>query len=123
MYGGAQSAAARASLCRSLDIPTGISTNALVDALNALITKEKTVVTNECTTVHFDTVDESDIERYLDTDEAYDKAGAYGIQEKACLFVEYIKGDFFNIVGLPISAIQPYLAKSGILPLWQKDEA
>ncbi len=41
LYGGADSAAARASLCRSLDIPTGISTNALVDALNALITKEE----------------------------------------------------------------------------------
>ncbi len=40
LYGGAQCAAARASLCRELGIPTGISTNALVDALNALITKE-----------------------------------------------------------------------------------
>ena len=41
LYGGAQCAAARASLCRDLGIPTGISTNALVDALNALITKEE----------------------------------------------------------------------------------
>lgn len=41
LYGGAQCAAARASLCKRLDIPTGISTNALVDALNALITKEE----------------------------------------------------------------------------------
>lgn len=41
LYGGADSAAARASLCKKLEIPTGISANALVDALNALITKEK----------------------------------------------------------------------------------
>ena len=41
LYGGAQCAAARASLCSNLGIPAGISTNALVDALNALITKEK----------------------------------------------------------------------------------
>ncbi len=41
LYGGAQCAAARTSLCRDLGIPTGISTNALVDALNALITKEE----------------------------------------------------------------------------------
>lgn len=41
LYGGADSAAARASLCAQLSIPEGISTNALVDALNALITKEK----------------------------------------------------------------------------------
>lgn len=41
LYGGTDSAAARSSLCRQLSIPEGISTNALVDALNALITKEK----------------------------------------------------------------------------------
>ncbi len=41
LYGGAQSAAARASLCKKLEIPTGISANALLDALNALITKEE----------------------------------------------------------------------------------
>ena len=40
----------------------------------ALITKNKTVVTSETTTVFFDTVDENDIEKYLDSDEAYDKA-------------------------------------------------
>ena len=41
IYGGTQSAAARASLCKKLGIPTGISTNALVDALNMIISKEK----------------------------------------------------------------------------------
>ena len=41
LYGGTNSAAARASLCRQLSIPEKISANALIDALNALITKEK----------------------------------------------------------------------------------
>ena len=41
LYGGAGSAAVRAYLCRELSIPEKISSNALVDALNALITKEK----------------------------------------------------------------------------------
>jgi len=41
LYGGTDCAAARASLCRELSIPEKISTNALLDALNALITKEK----------------------------------------------------------------------------------
>lgn len=41
LYGGADCAAARASLCRRLSIPENISVNALLDALNALITKEK----------------------------------------------------------------------------------
>ena len=75
----------------------------------ALITKEKTVVTNECTTVHFDTVDESDIERYLDTDEAYDKAGAYAIQGYASLWINGIEGEYFNVVGLPIKKLSDTL--------------
>ena len=41
LYGGADSAAARTELCKSMSIPSGISVNALVDALNALITKEE----------------------------------------------------------------------------------
>ncbi len=41
LYGGTDSAAARISLCRKLSIPEKISVNGLIDALNALITKEK----------------------------------------------------------------------------------
>lgn len=71
----------------------------------ALITKNKSVVTNECTTVYFDVVDEGDIERYLDTDEAYDKAGAYAIQGYASLWINGIEGDYFNVVGLPVKKL------------------
>ncbi len=72
-----------------------------------------------CSEVKFKTLSDSDIRAYIATGEPMDKAGAYGIQEKASLFVEYIKGDFFNIVGLPISSIETYLEKSGILPAWK----
>ena len=41
LYGGTDSAAARIKLCRQFSIPEGISVNALIDALNALISKEK----------------------------------------------------------------------------------
>lgn len=41
LYGGTDSAAARTKICKELSIPTGISVNALVDALNAFITKEE----------------------------------------------------------------------------------
>ena len=42
------------------------------------------------------------IQFYVDNYGPYDKAGAYGIQEYAGVFVEKIDGDYFNIVGLPI---------------------
>ncbi len=75
----------------------------------ALITKEKTFVTSESTTVFFDTVDENDVEKYLDTDEAYDKAGAYAIQGYASLWINGIEGDYFNVVGLPIKKLSDTL--------------
>ena len=77
----------------------------------ALITKEKTVLTSESTTVFFDTVDEADVEKYLDTDEAYDKAGAYAIQGYASLWINGIEGDYFNVVGLPVKKLSDTLKK------------
>ena len=77
----------------------------------ALITKNKTVVTSESTTVFFDTVEENDIEKYLDSDEAYDKAGAYAIQGYASLWINGIEGDYFNVVGLPVKKLSDTLKK------------
>ncbi len=77
----------------------------------ALITKEKNVVTHECTTVFFDIVDTYDVEKYLDTDEAYDKAGAYAIQGYASLWINGIEGDYFNVVGLPVKKLSDTLKK------------
>ncbi|MDO4690416.1 MAG: Maf family protein [Fusobacterium sp.] len=43
------------------------------------------------------------IEYYLKSGEAFDKAGAYGIQGKGRMLVERIEGDFFSIMGFPIA--------------------
>ena len=51
------------------------------------------------------------IERYIAAGESLDKAGAYGIQGKAALFVQSIKGDYFNVVGLPLAALSQLLKK------------
>lgn len=57
------------------------------------------------TEVEFYTLSDSEIEDYINTFEPYDKAGSYGIQGKASLFVKGIKGDYFNVVGLPIAEL------------------
>lgn len=59
--------------------------------------------------VKFQNLTKAEIEAYLDTDEPYDKAGSYAVQGRAGAFVEWIKGDYFNIVGLPISKLKKYI--------------
>lgn len=56
----------------------------------------------EITRVRFRKLTDREIERYLATGEPFDKAGAYGIQGRAALFVEEIAGDYFTVVGLPL---------------------
>lgn len=74
-----------------------------------------------CTTrVHFRKLSDDEINSYIATGEPMDKAGAYGIQERACLFAESFEGDYFNIIGLPIAKIYPLLKNHGITPDWKK---
>lgn len=60
---------------------------------------------SEKTGVSFYALSEEEIEEYLATGESFDKAGGYGIQGKGALFVSGIKGDYYNVVGLPIAAL------------------
>ncbi|WP_195270601.1 Maf family protein [Eubacterium sp. 1001713B170207_170306_E7] len=57
------------------------------------------------TDVTFFPLSESEIRTYIATGEPMDKAGAYGIQGKGALLVEKIAGDYYNVVGLPISRL------------------
>ena len=65
----------------------------------------KTKTDFEVTSVHFKELDDDDIKRYIATGEPMDKAGAYGIQQKGNLLVDYIHGDYYYVVGFPISKI------------------
>lgn len=65
--------------------------------------KEKTFAV-ETKVKFFDLTDE-EIEKYIKTKEPFDKAGAYGIQGYGSLLVEKIDGDYFNVVGLPVSTL------------------
>ncbi len=61
------------------------------------------------TEVEFYPLDMDEIEEYIKTSEPYDKAGGYGIQGKASLFVKGIRGDYYNVVGLPLAELNKRL--------------
>ena len=62
----------------------------------------------EKTDVTFWELTSKEIEKYLNSDEPYDKAGSYGIQGLGALFVKMINGDYYNVVGLPISRLNRF---------------
>lgn len=59
----------------------------------------------EETIVYMKSLSDKEIWDYIATGDPMDKAGSYGIQTKGALFVEKIEGDYFNVVGLPISKL------------------
>lgn len=66
------------------------------------------------TEVEFHTLSEETVNSYLDTMEYADKAGSYGIQGYGSVLVKGIKGDFFSVMGLPVSQCASVLASFGI---------
>jgi len=68
----------------------------------------------EETAVRFRALTQQEIHAYVETGEPVDKAGAYGVQGLASLFVEGIRGDFFNVVGLPLCRLGIMLRKAGV---------
>jgi septum formation protein len=62
----------------------------------------KTIVAYEETQVKFAAMSDEEIRWYVSTGEPMDKAGAYAIQGLGSRFIEEIRGDYFNVVGLPV---------------------
>lgn len=79
-----------------------------------LRTVDKSVTEIVKTDVAFYKLTDEEIEAYINTDEPYDKAGGYAIQERGALFVRHIKGDYLNVVGLPISKVVKSLKEFGM---------
>ena len=63
------------------------------------------------TKVYFKNLSDEQILSYIESGEPMDKAGAYGIQGIGSLLVEKIDGDYFNVVGLPVSKLSEILEK------------
>ncbi len=65
----------------------------------------------EVTDVTFRKLEEREIHRYIKTGEPMDKAGAYGIQGGAALFAEGLRGDYYNVMGLPVCRLTQILKR------------
>ena len=103
--------------------------------LSALSGREHTVYTgvtvcrddrmltqHEATQVRFRSLSPREIRAYVDSGEPMDKAGAYGVQELGALLVEGIRGDYFNVVGLPLCRLGQMLSQFGVELLAGKEE-
>lgn len=66
---------------------------------------KNTVCFAESTTVCFRELSDEEIRNYIRVHRPMDKAGSYGIQDGACVFVEKIIGDYYNVVGLPVCRV------------------
>ncbi len=61
------------------------------------------------TDVYVNPMTDEEIWKYIESDNVMDKAGSYGIQSGFAVYIEKIEGDYFNVVGLPISYIYEQL--------------
>lgn len=84
------------------EIVTGV---ALVD-----VRTEREIVWAETTQVYFRELHSTEIDAYVSSGEASDKAGAYGIQGRGAVFVRRIEGCYFSAVGLPLASLVEHLS-------------
>lgn len=89
---------------RSHEVYTGVS----------IVKDGKCVSQHEVSKVFFREVSEAEAEAYVETGEPMDKAGGYGAQGLGALFVREIKGDFFNVMGLPVCRLGEMLKEQGV---------
>jgi septum formation protein len=69
----------------------------------------------ESTEVRFEPLTDREIDNYVATAEPLDKAGAYAIQGRASRWISGIKGDYCNVVGLPVALVYRMLREHGVI--------
>lgn len=83
----------------------------------AIVTKDRSIIATSSSQVHFKSLELQEIESYLASAEADDKAGAYAIQGIAAQFVKNINGSYSGVMGLPLYETVELLKQCGIAPL------
>ncbi|MDL4841669.1 Maf family protein [Aquibacillus rhizosphaerae] len=76
----------------------------------------KEIVFSRCTTVQFLEVTEKELKDYVNSGDSFDKAGGYGIQSRGAFLVKEIIGDYYNVVGLPVSKVVQRLREFDVYP-------
>jgi len=89
----------------------------------SVLCKEKQLLSYSTAKVTFAKLEEAEIRAYVDTGDPMDKAGAYGVQGGAALFIERIEGCYFTVIGLPLHMLYGMLKQAGITPKWMKSRA
>ena len=103
----------RADAKRMLTTLSGASHRVLTGV--ALVTGEGVDAGLDDSRVRFTGLDETRVERYLDTGEYRGKAGAYAIQGRAAAFVERLEGSYSGVMGLPLFVVARLLTRRGLL--------
>ena len=96
-----------ADACRMLQLLSGKGHQVMTGL--TVLKGEKAVVCTQITDVYFRPLTQDQIHSYVRSGEPMDKAGAYGIQGGAALFVEKLVGDYYNVVGLPVCRLSQIL--------------
>jgi septum formation protein len=92
--------------------------HSVITGFTIMDTEENKVLTKSVeTVVYIKNLTSEEIEAYVKSGEPLDKAGAYAIQGLGSVIVERIEGDYFNVIGLPLSALTEGLKEFGVLIL------
>ncbi len=81
----------------------------------AMVTSKWQYLDHDVTGVTFTNIGESEIRKYVKTDEPYDKAGAYAIQGWAGRYISRIEGSYYTVMGLPLHMIYLRLKEAGYI--------
>lgn len=100
------------------ELLAGDKTHKIITGLSVLIQKEgkyQEYKNYDEVKVYLKKIEDKEIEKWIDTGKAMDKAGAYGIQDEFCVFIEKIEGNYTTAVGLPTHILYNLLKKWNII--------